>query len=110
MKPQTAGMDRQKNDEQRKEFASLLGSGVSTAKAAKAVGISPSTGFKWAQPLRGQRKAKRKAKVVHFARLIPQSASVSQMQLEVAGVLIRVDSSFDEHALARLIRVARGAQ
>ena len=101
-------MDRQNRDERRKKFVALVESGVSTAKAA--VGISPSTGFKWVQPLRIQREANGEAKTVHFARLIPQSASVTQMQIEVAGVSIKVDSSFDEHALARLIRVVRGAQ
>ena len=103
-------MDRQNRDERRKKFVALVESGVSTAKAAEAVGISPSTGFKWVQPLRIHREANGKAKTVHFARLIPQSASVTQMQIEVAGVSIKVDSSFDEHALARLIRVVRGAQ
>ena len=62
MKPQTAGMDRQKKDERRKDFATLVGSGVSTAKAAEAVGIAASTGCKWAQLKRGQRKSKGKAK------------------------------------------------
>ena len=102
-------MDKQTKGEQRREFASLVRSGVSTAKAAEAVGISSSTGFKWAQALGAQRKRKGKAKF-SFARLVPQSSTTSQIHLEVAGVVIKVDSRFDDDALARLIRVARGAQ
>ena len=110
MKVQTGGMDRQKKDERRKEFAKLVGSGASTAKAAAAVGISRSTGFKWAPLAGAPRRSKRKATMVQFARLVPQSATVNWMQLDVGGVVIKVDPSFDEHALARLIRVVRGAQ
>lgn len=103
-------MDKQTNGERREKFLSLVASGLSTAKAAAAVGISVSTGFKWAQSVRRPGAKKRKGTAVHFAQLVPRhSAVVSGMQIDVAGVTIKLDSNFDDHALARLIRVARGA-
>lgn len=103
-------MKKQVNAERRERFESLVASGLSTAKAAAAVGISVSTGFAWAQSVRGPGERKRKSRTVHFAQLIPRSAVTSPMQIEVAGVTIKLDANFDDHALARLIRVARGAQ
>lgn len=46
---------------------------------------------------------------MRFARLVPRATVENQMQLEVSGVVIKVDSTFDEQTLARLIRVVRGA-
>lgn len=103
-------MDRRTNGERHEKFMSLVASGLSTAKAAAAVGISVSTGFKWAQSVKRPGREKRKATPIAFAQLIPQTAVVGQMQIEVAGVVIKLDSNFDDHALARLIRAARGAQ
>jgi transposase len=95
-------------DERRQKFAALVATGLSTTKAAKAVGISVSTGFKWAQPMRAF-PTKTPEKAVRFARLVPRDTVEKQMQVEIGGVVIKVDSTFDEGTLARLIRVVRGA-
>ena len=101
-------MKRQEGEERRKKFEALVATGVSVAKAATTVGVSSSTGFVWAQPLR-RSAAKGRQKPLRFAQLVPRAAVEKQVQLEVGGVVIKVDSTFDEHTLARLIRVVRGA-
>lgn len=101
-------MKRQESEERRQKFEALVATGVSVAKAAAAVGISTSTGFVWSQPLR-RAAVKGPQKAMRFARLVPQATVEKQIQLEVSGVTIKVDSTFDEQTLARLIRVVRGA-
>ncbi len=101
-------MKKQESEERRQEFEALVATGMSVAKAAAAVGISTSTGFVWAQPSR--RPARKGArKTMRFAQLVPRTTVEKQMQLEVDGVVIKVESTFDDQMLARLIRVLRGA-
>lgn len=103
-------MTRRRNEEQFEEFATLVLAGSSTAAAAKAIGVSKSTGFKWAQSLRSRRIAKKRTDTLRFARLMPQSSVTAPIQLALGDVTIKVQAAFDDEAVARMIRVVRGAQ
>ena len=107
---QTALMTRRRTEEQFEKFAALVLAGSSTATAAKAVGVANSTGFKWAQSLRPRRVAKKKADTLRFARLVPQGSATGPIYLALGDVTIKVQAVFEDEALARVIRVVRGAQ
>lgn len=73
------------------------------------VGVATSTGYAWARAQRAKPVVESLASKsgVGFARLVRQSEVRALIELEVAGVMIRVPAAFDADSLARLINVIR---
>ena len=102
-------MEKTEKDARRERFAALLAEGASTRKAAGAVGVAVSTGYEWARPLRPSTVREPASRVPHFARLVREADAGSRMQIDIGGVVIKLESNFDDDALVRVIRIVRGA-
>lgn len=89
---------------ERDSFERYVAEGLSTREAALRVGVAPSTGYSWRLGMRG--KALKKPQ---FARLYAQSQAPSRIELEVSGVVIRIEGGFDQEVLGKLLTVVRGA-
>ena len=94
----------------REKFEDLRSAGQSIGHAAKAVGIAKSTGYAWSRLPRDTKLAAGATATPQFARLM-RTKDVHPhpvIELEVAGVVVKVPLDFDADALARLVAVLRG--
>jgi len=101
----------------RDEFHDLRSEGRSVSEAALAVGIAASTGYQWSSAARQAQANGRRASRMgggnkstpRFARLYPQSQAPSpRIELEVAGVVIRLDNGFNAEVLGKVLAAVRG--
>ena len=93
----------------REKFEGLRAEGQSVRQASATVGVAASTGYAWASAQR-QKSGKWKPAAkgnAGFARLVRQSEVRTLLELEVAGVVIRVPSAFNADALVELIHAVR---
>ena len=97
----------------REEFLELKAAGQSTQTAAGLVGVTASTGYAWARRDREQRSNDERpaaATVPGFARLVRQCEMPSRIEIDIAGVVLRVDERINVVALAGLVAAIRKAQ
>ena|SRR4028118_656654 len=94
----------------REKFEDLRSAGQSVGQAAKAVGIAKSTGYAWSRLARDTKPTANATATPRFARLIRTKDVHSHpvIELQVAGVVVKVPSDFDTDSLARLVAVLRG--
>lgn len=101
---------RQIKAPKREQFEGLRSTGQSVGQAAKEVGIAKSTGYAWSRLPRDTKSAASATATTRFARLM-RTKDVQPhavIELEVAGVVVKVPPHFDADALARLVAVLRG--
>lgn len=93
----------------REQFEDLRAAGQSVRHAAKAVGIANSTGYAWARLQRDMEPVASSALRPRFARLIRTNDVLPHpvIEVEVAGVVVKVGRDFDDDALIRLVTVLR---
>ena len=94
----------------REQFEDLRSAGQSVGQAAKEVGIAKSTGYAWSRLPRDIKLAASATATPRFARLM-RTKDVHPhpvIELEVAGVVVKVPLDFDADALARLVAALRG--
>ena len=97
----------------REEFLELKAAGQSTQTAAGLVGVTASTGYAWARQDRDQRSNDDRsaaATVPGFARLVRQSDVPGRIEIEIDGILLRVEERINVAALSGLVAAIRKAQ
>lgn len=93
---------RYKAKERDRLLEAVRTSGEPVKVVAKRLGVKESTAYYWM-------KRSRRAEAPTFARLIPIAAtSPASLSIDVGGLLIRVDASFDAGLLREVVAALRG--
>jgi transposase-like protein len=90
----------------RQRFLELSEAGRSVKDAAVEIGVAASTGYMWLRQAKFTKAITSEPGRIRFAQLVPTNTQ-EDMVLEVAGVVVKIPSNFDEHTLLRLVGALR---